>query len=259
MRTLALVSTADSYPAQLGTGCSLGTLPNGTKFLGTIANAGVFVRLWRGGHGQVTPTDEQYWPPTQIVLSGLQGIEFRSAVAGIPAVISGTLFESGDPQPDSASPFDGSVTAGGNYAPPSLSVYQILAYTEFSAPVTINTFTAATAVTVVGGTITSDGISQVKRSYYLPSLDFTGGAASMSFVEYRNGALSLAFNQQIGPDTGIVFTGPVNLSRLGVPPTTGAVTYQLRAFVNAASAAINAGGGTLGALAPGYVLIEKVS
>lgn len=89
-----------------------------------VANAGVFARMLHGIHGQAGAGEEGFFPPGIYPLKGgnrpdpIAGIQFRSAVAGTPAQVSGVIYYPGEASIGQGTQFQSEVTGGGGVVPP---------------------------------------------------------------------------------------------------------------------------------------------
>ncbi|HEU5004919.1 MAG TPA: capsid cement protein [Candidatus Saccharimonadales bacterium] len=131
-----------------------------------------------------------------------------------------------------------------------------LAYSEFTAPVTVSATSASTANTVVTATsISSDGNTPVVVEFFAPRVD--AGADGHTIVSlYEDGS-------SIGDIFGQVYSGanmqgydPVHVTRR-LTPTAGAHTFSIRAWRINANGTVEAGpGGTGGTtFVPGYIRV----
>lgn len=115
---LAGVSTSDGYSSA----ATLGPLPNLTTVSFTVANESVFCQIYQLDRLGILHLDpyEIPLPPGIWGFDSLQGIRFRSAIAGKPAVVVCTGYFRSDAVPfGNPYPFPGALTPDGSYTPPS--------------------------------------------------------------------------------------------------------------------------------------------
>lgn len=124
MLSLLPTPTTDVYPTGDG-GCQLGGRDGGPFDQGffLVANNPAIGRYLFGVQGQGKPSLDIYLPPSTYPLAQhgsnpITGIQFRSAVAGSPAVVAGVLYSPNDPTILAGTPFTGTVNPSGSITPP---------------------------------------------------------------------------------------------------------------------------------------------
>jgi hypothetical protein len=116
--SLGNTPTADAYPAPGAGGAQLAGSDIFTSGWFIVANNAVFAEYEFGNQGQLRTSGELYLAPGNYPLiasveNKLCGIRFRSAVAGTPAQVWGTLFYPTDPTLQSSSEFTAAVSPSG--------------------------------------------------------------------------------------------------------------------------------------------------
>jgi hypothetical protein len=118
--TLNNVATQDKYVEPL----TLGPIPSAQKIVYLVANNAAIVQL--AGHSDdktIQPWgDELLLTPTTGEFQRIQGMRFRSAIAGAPAQIVAQLVEPGDPVPIGGTPFTAALSPSGTITPGNSSV-----------------------------------------------------------------------------------------------------------------------------------------
>jgi len=132
-----------------------------------------------------------------------------------------------------------------------------LAYTEFTAPVTISATTEATANTIVTApAVTFDGATAVNVEFFTPKVILaTSVGAEVVFALY-DGAASIGLIGDLINSAAAGSVSPASLSRR-LTPSAAAHTYSVRAWRGVADGTIIAGTGGVGAYLPGYIKITK--
>lgn len=130
-----------------------------------------------------------------------------------------------------------------------------LAYTEFTANVTISATVEASATTIVtAADLDLDG-QAILVEFFCPRLDVADTADDVLLTLW-DGSTDLG---RLGWHivTGADLSFPVHLARK-ITPTTGQHTYSIRGWkVGAGSAVANAGTGTAGSLLAGFIRITR--
>jgi hypothetical protein len=134
-----------------------------------------------------------------------------------------------------------------------------LAYTEFTAPVSVAVTTAATATTVVtASAVTFDGATEVEVEFFAPRADTPNVLSCAHIFELYDGATDLGSLGSVLTPAAVPTGVPVRVSRV-LTPSAAAHTYSVRAWINAAgTGTVQAGVGGIGTLVPGFIRITKV-
>jgi len=135
-----------------------------------------------------------------------------------------------------------------------------MAYTEFTAPVSITNTTEGTANTIVtAAAFTADGVSAYFVEYFSADGIPSSGAAGrqLTFVLYLDGASIGQWGICITPAAANV-SYPIRLARRTIP-AAGSRTYSCRAFVSAGTGTVDAQTGGSGSIMPGYIRITKAT
>jgi hypothetical protein len=131
----------------------------------------------------------------------------------------------------------------------------IISYTEYTAAVTVNTTTEATAVTVVTApAFVANGTDAFFLEFFSPQVA-NGAAGNTLFVIY-DGASSIGGILSQQTQSSVFW--PVLLKRRLVP-AAGVRTYSIRAYEATAAGTVNAGAGGSGVFFPGYLMITKAA
>lgn len=130
-----------------------------------------------------------------------------------------------------------------------------LAYTEYTANVTISATVEASATTIVtASSLDLDG-QAILVEFYCPRLDVADTADDVLLTLWDGSTDLGRLSWQIV--TGADIAWPVHLARK-ITPTVGSHTYSVRGWkVGAGSAVANAGSGTSGSLLPGFIRVSR--
>ena len=134
-----------------------------------------------------------------------------------------------------------------------------LAYTQFTAPVSITATTEATATTIVtASAVTFNGSTVAVIEFCCPYVDVPANAAgnTCSICLY-DGAASIGILSVPGSASNVGVFVPGSGQRV-LTPSAAAHTYSIRAFRSNANCTIGVGAGGLGAYMPGFIRIRKV-
>lgn len=128
-----------------------------------------------------------------------------------------------------------------------------VAYTQFTANVTVSVTSEATATSVVSaGAITYEAVPHMIE-FFAPSLDSNGDTLH---IILQDGSTVLGDLYQ-GAGSGAADT--VGTLQRRITPTAASHTYQVKAWISAGSGTIHAGAGGTGATRfPGFIRIYKV-
>lgn len=120
MLTIPNLPTQDRYVDAL----TLGPVPAARMIKYVVANKSVFARVWPQSKSGTIPaqTDELLITPETNIITDAMGIQFRSAVAGVPAQVIAQLLEPGDPTLGSGTPFSSTISSTGGITPGTSSV-----------------------------------------------------------------------------------------------------------------------------------------
>lgn len=119
-------------------------------------------------------------------------------------------------------------------------------------PAGITATTEGTSQAVItGNDVYYDG-SRVKVSFSVPKLSSSGSLAA-TFVVYRD---STVIGQVFGGTVNTASQGP-EFELFDTPPSAGAHTYAVKAFVSTGTLTVNAGSGGSGNLVPGWLRVAK--
>lgn len=133
-----------------------------------------------------------------------------------------------------------------------------LAYTEYTAAVTISATTEGTANTIVTASSTIFSGSPIRVAFHSPVVQVAANAAGnfVIFVLYEDGA-SVGKISDHGSTSNIYLENDCTVSRRHTP-TKGPHTYSIRAFRTNANSTVFAGAGGNGNYMPGYISITRV-
>lgn len=130
-----------------------------------------------------------------------------------------------------------------------------LAYTEFTAPVTITATTEAGANTVVTApAITFDGATPVVIEFFAPIVDTGAAGQSIAAALFQDGSSIGRMGAIYGPAAAIQAALPL---RRRMTPASGSRTYSIRVFINVGTGTVTGGAGGSGNNMPGYIRITK--
>ena len=130
-----------------------------------------------------------------------------------------------------------------------------LAYTEFTADVTISATVEASATTIVtAAALDLDG-QAIDVEFYCPRLDVADTADDVLLTLW-DGSTDLGRLAYL-ISTGADMSWPVHATRK-ITPTVGQHTYSIRGWKVAAGAAVaKAGSGGTGSLLPGFIRVSR--
>lgn len=122
MLTIPNLPTQDKYVEAL----TLGPAPSARMIKYVVANKAVFMRVWPQSKSGTIPsqTDELLVTPETNVITDAMGVQFRSAIPGVPAQVVAQLLEPGDPTFGSGTPFSSTISSTGGISP-GVSAVQI--------------------------------------------------------------------------------------------------------------------------------------
>lgn len=128
--SLPNTTTADNYPVPGSGGAQVQARDVFQSGWFTVANAAVFAQYAYGRAGLSHPSPDLYLAPGTYPLTGtpinpINGIRFKSAVAGTPAQVWGAFFYKNDPVLESSAEFTSNVSPTGSVIP-STGVMQLL-------------------------------------------------------------------------------------------------------------------------------------
>jgi hypothetical protein len=157
------------------------------------------------------------------------------------------------PYPASTDPAD----VPGDLSKLALALDEI-AYTEFTANVSVTATTEATANTVVAASaVTFDGATAVLIEFFAaamqPDINLAGRALLVWL--YQDGT-SIGEIAQVTAPTANQLQGPMSVKRR-ITPSAGSHTYSIRSSVNAGTGSFSAGAGGLSAVMPGFIRITR--
>lgn len=120
MLTIPNLATQDKYVDAL----TLGPVPTTRQIKYVVANKAVLMRVWPKLKSGTIPaqTDELLVTPETNVITDAIGVQFRSALPGVPAQVIAQLLEPGDPTFGSGTPFSATITSSGGIQPGVTSV-----------------------------------------------------------------------------------------------------------------------------------------
>jgi hypothetical protein len=120
--TIPNLPTQDGYVNAL----TLGPVPTTRLIKYVVANKAVFMRVWPQSKSGTIPaqTDELLVTPETNIITDAMGVQFRSALAGVPAQVVAQLLEPGDPTFGSGTPFSSIISGSGGISP-GVSAVQI--------------------------------------------------------------------------------------------------------------------------------------
>lgn len=120
MLTIPNLPTQDAYVEAL----TLGPAPTARMIKYVVANKAVFMRVWPQSKSGTIPaqTDELLVTPETNVITDAMGVQFRSAVPGVPAQVVAQLLEPGDPTFGSGTPFSSIISGSGGITPGASAV-----------------------------------------------------------------------------------------------------------------------------------------
>jgi hypothetical protein len=120
--TIPNLPTQDRYVDAL----TLGPVAETVAIKYVVANKSVLARIWpKSKSGTIlAQTDELLITPETNIITNTAGIQFRSAVPGVPAQVIAQLLQPGDPLLGSGSPFSATISGGGGISP-GVSAVQI--------------------------------------------------------------------------------------------------------------------------------------
>lgn len=127
-----------------------------------------------------------------------------------------------------------------------------LAYTEFTAPVSVLATTEAGATAIVAApSFTADG-RPILVEFFAPKI--TRGTTNIAIVLKEDGTAIATLTQ-----SGVQNESPGVLARR-FSPTAGAHTYSIAAYVDAGiGGSVTAGAGGAGTIAPGFIRITRAT
>lgn len=152
----------------------------------------------------------------------------------------------------------GPVGATGPTGPANTGGGAPLAYTEFTATVTVSAVTEAGANTVVtAGAITATGVDPIMVEFYSPAVVMPGSLSAQVILVLYDGAASIGvIGQSLNPSGSGAGYNPV-LVRRKLTPSAGSHTYSIRAYAVSPNGEVRAGVGGLGIYQPGYIKIDN--
>lgn len=120
MLTIPNLPTQDRYVDAL----TLGPVPTTRQIKYVVANRAVLMRVWPKLKSGTIPaqTDELLVTPETNVITDAIGVQFRSALPGVPAQVIAQLLEPGDPTFGSGTPFSATISGSGGISPGVSSV-----------------------------------------------------------------------------------------------------------------------------------------
>lgn len=131
-------------------------------------------------------------------------------------------------------------------------IWRELAYTEFSAPVTVSATTEATATAIVSAGAITFTADPIDIEFYAPA--WTPGSAAEDLFLWLYDGTSIG---KIGAGRlGTVAQGAL-IGRRRLTPTAAAHTYSIRAHTTATAHTVQAGTGGAGTYVPGFIRIMQ--
>jgi hypothetical protein len=134
----------------------------------------------------------------------------------------------------------------------------VLDYTEFTAPVTINSTNPAVPVTVVtAGAVAGDGSTLTCVQFYAPAVASASGGQVI--LQLFDGSTDLGRLAQVGASIGSGSPRFEVLTRRYLTPSSGSHTYSVRGYETGGNGTVSAGAGGTDTFMPGYIRVTTGS